>query len=121
MPSRSPDSSLQAILLMSMLGESGGGQVPTALVEPTSPRATSAPDPEIPEIVIRPRSGWIAIDWRELFAARELLFFLVWRNVKIRSKQTVLGAAWAVLQPLFTMIIFSPGIGPGGASILGAR
>ncbi|HMB04867.1 MAG TPA: hypothetical protein VKP69_14145 [Isosphaeraceae bacterium] len=70
-----------------------GGQAPTALLEPTSPGVTSAPEPEIPEIVIRPRSGWIAIDWGELFAARELLFFLVWRDVKIRYKQTALGAA----------------------------
>ena len=112
---------------MSMLGESGGGQAPTALLEPTSPGATSAPEPEVPEIVIRPRPGWIAINWRELFAARELLFFLVWRDVKIRYKQAVLGATWAVLQPLFTMIILAvinqstPGTGPGCASILGVR
>ena len=59
------------------------------------------------EIVIRPRSGWIAIDWRELYKARELLYFLTWRDVKIRYKQTVLGAAWAVIQPLLTMLIFT--------------
>ena len=62
---------------------------------------------DIPELVIRPRSGWIAVDWDELYKFRELLFFLVWRDVKVRYKQTVLGAAWAVLQPLFTMLIFS--------------
>lgn len=62
---------------------------------------------ELPELVIRPRSGWIAVDWDELFKFRELLFFLVWRDIKVRYKQTVLGAAWAVLQPLFTMLIFS--------------
>jgi lipopolysaccharide transport system permease protein len=92
---------------MSMSGESGGGQAPTALLEPSSSGVPSSIEPEFAEIVIRPRSGWIAIDWRELYAARELLFFLVWRDVKIRYKQTVLGAAWAVLQPLTTMIIFS--------------
>lgn len=59
------------------------------------------------ELVIRPRSGWIAIDWRELWEARELLYFLVLRDIKVRYKQTVLGVAWAVLQPLFTMIIFT--------------
>jgi lipopolysaccharide transport system permease protein len=62
---------------------------------------------DTPELVIRPRSGWIAIDWDELFHFRELLFFLIWRDVKVRYKQTVLGAAWAVLQPLFTMLIFT--------------
>ena len=58
-------------------------------------------------LVIRPRSGWIAIDWRELWEARELLYFLVLRDVKVRYKQTVLGVAWAVLQPGFTMIVFT--------------
>ena len=59
------------------------------------------------ELVIRPRTGWIAIDWRELWEARELLYFLALRDIKVRYKQTVLGVAWAVLQPLFTMIIFT--------------
>ena len=65
-----------------------------------------APD-EMPELVIRPRSGWVAVDWAEMYRSRELLFFLAWRDVKIRYKQTVLGAAWAVLQPLLTMMIFT--------------
>ena len=64
-------------------------------------------DDALRELVIRPRSGWIAIDWRELWTARELLYFLMLRDVKIRYKQTVLGVAWAVLQPLFTMLIFT--------------
>lgn len=59
------------------------------------------------EIVIRPRTGWIAIDWRELWEGRELLYYLVLRDVKVRYKQTVLGVAWAVLQPVFTMIVFT--------------
>jgi len=62
---------------------------------------------ESPEIVIRPRKGWIGIDWRELWQYRELLFFLVWRDVKVRYKQTVLGIAWAVIQPVFTMLLFT--------------
>jgi lipopolysaccharide transport system permease protein len=57
--------------------------------------------------VIRPRPGWIAVDWRELIEHRELLYFLMLRDLKARYKQTVLGVAWAVLQPLFTTIIFT--------------
>ena len=59
------------------------------------------------ETVIRPRHGWIAIDWAELWEARELLYFLVLRDITVRYKQTVLGVAWAVLQPLFSMLIFT--------------
>ena len=59
------------------------------------------------ELVIRPRPGWQPIDFREVWQYRELLGFLVWRDVKIRYRQTVLGAAWAVLQPLLLMVIFS--------------
>ena len=56
---------------------------------------------------IIPRHGWVRLDLRELWAYRELLYFLVWRDVKVRYKQTVLGVSWAVLQPLFTMIVFT--------------
>jgi lipopolysaccharide transport system permease protein len=63
--------------------------------------------PYLTETLIRPRKGWIAVNWKELFDFRELLFFLAWRDVKIRYKQTVLGVAWAVIQPLFTMTIFT--------------
>jgi lipopolysaccharide transport system permease protein len=59
------------------------------------------------ETVIRPRSGWVALDWAEMSRGRELLYYFIWRDVKIRYKQTVLGIAWAVLQPLFTMVVFS--------------
>jgi lipopolysaccharide transport system permease protein len=61
----------------------------------------------LPLRVIEPRAGWRSIDWRELWAYRELFGFLVWRDVKVRYKQTVLGAAWAVLQPLTTMVLFA--------------
>src|SRR3954454_24943920 len=64
-------------------------------------------EPDYPEVVIRPRTGGVAIDWEELLFFRELLFFLAWRDVKVRYKQTVLGVAWAVLQPLLTMVIFT--------------
>jgi lipopolysaccharide transport system permease protein len=57
--------------------------------------------------VIEPPRGWRMLDWRELWAYRELLWVLGWRDVKVRYKQAVLGAAWAVLRPFTTMVIFS--------------
>lgn len=63
--------------------------------------------PEQPLVVIEPSRYWVALDLRGLWAYRELLYFLTWRDVKVRYKQTLLGAAWAIIQPLFTMIIFS--------------
>ena len=61
----------------------------------------------VPETIIEPRPAWGAIDFPELWHARELLFFLAWREVKVRYKQTALGVAWAVIQPLFLMIVFA--------------
>ena len=57
--------------------------------------------------IVKPRKGWRGLDLRELWRYRELLYFLVWRDVKVRYKQTVLGAGWAVIQPVFLMIVFS--------------
>lgn len=62
---------------------------------------------ERPVTVICPTKGWAPLRLGELWKYRELLYFLVWRDVKVRYKQTILGAAWAVLQPLLTMIIFT--------------
>lgn len=62
---------------------------------------------DVPVTIIEPARGWVAVRLRELWQYRELLYFLVWRDVKVRYKQTVLGASWAVLQPFFTMLIFS--------------
>jgi lipopolysaccharide transport system permease protein len=59
------------------------------------------------EMVIRPARGWTKLDLRELWDYRELLYFLVWRDVKIRYKQTAIGALWVVLQPLLTAAIFT--------------
>jgi lipopolysaccharide transport system permease protein len=56
---------------------------------------------------IEPSKGWVSLRLGELWEYRELLYFLVWRDVKVRYKQTVLGAAWAIIQPLFTMVVFS--------------
>ena len=66
-----------------------------------------AAEQSLPIIKIEPAKGWIALDLPALWEYRELLYFLTWRDIKVRYKQTVLGAAWAILQPLFTMVVFS--------------
>jgi len=63
--------------------------------------------PEIPVIRIEPSRGWVSLRLHELWEFRELLYFLAWRDVKVRYKQTALGVAWAIIQPFFTMVIFS--------------
>ncbi|MGB8252063.1 MAG: ABC transporter permease [Anaerolineaceae bacterium] len=63
--------------------------------------------PELPIINIRPTRGWTALNLKDLWVYRELVYFLTWRDIKVRYKQAVLGIAWAVLQPLLTMVIFS--------------
>jgi len=59
------------------------------------------------ELFIRPRKGWQPVDFREVYLQRELLFFFIWRDVKIRYRQTLLGGVWAVMQPLFAMLVFT--------------
>lgn len=61
----------------------------------------------IPSVLIQPESGWVSLKLRELWQYRELLFFLIKRDVQVRYRQTALGVGWAVLQPLLTMAIFS--------------
>jgi lipopolysaccharide transport system permease protein len=56
---------------------------------------------------IEPSKAWVSLGLRDLWQYRELLFFLAWRDIKVRYKQTALGAAWAVIQPLFTMLVFT--------------
>jgi len=63
--------------------------------------------PAEPLVVIQPSKRWSILSFKDIWAYRELLFFLTWRDVKVRYKQTALGAAWAILQPLFMMIIFT--------------
>ncbi len=63
--------------------------------------------PGKPLVVIESSRAWVPINFPDLWSYRELLYFLVWRDVRVRYKQTVLGAAWAILQPLVTMIIFT--------------
>lgn len=79
---------------------------------PTPDFASDRPHP-IHETVIEPRTGWIAVDWVELLRQRELLMFLIWRDIKVRYKQATLGVAWAVLQPLSQVVIFSLLFGMG--------
>lgn len=60
-----------------------------------------------PIIYLRPSKGWLSIDFKELWRYRELIFFLTWRDIKVRYKQAVLGITWAILQPLLTTLIFT--------------
>jgi lipopolysaccharide transport system permease protein len=62
---------------------------------------------DTPVIRISPSRGWVSVRLGDLWEYRELLYFLVWRDVKVRYKQTVLGAAWAIIQPLLTMVVFA--------------
>jgi len=80
-----------------MMAEESSVAAWSARGEPTSGPVTQ----------IRPASGWAPLHLRELWEYRELLYFLTWRDVKVRYKQTVLGILWAVVQPLLTMLIFS--------------
>ena len=70
---------------------------------PLSPSRSAA----VPTLRIAPSKGWVSLKLRELWEYRELLYFLVWRDIKVRYKQTALGATWAIIQPFFTMVVFS--------------
>src|SRR6185436_18969815 len=81
----------------------------TTGVAPAQEGAAPAPPPAVnlPTFVIRPHRGLVALDLGELWAYRELLWTLVWRELKVRYKQTAIGAAWAVVQPAFSMVLFA--------------
>lgn len=64
-----------------------------------------------PVVRIRPSAGWRALDFGELWQYRDLMYFLAWRDVKVRYKQTALGVAWAILQPLAAMVVFTVFLG----------
>lgn len=68
-------------------------------------RNTSLAAPQ--RIRIEPSKGWVSLKLGELWEYRELLYFFIWRDIKVRYKQTILGGAWAVIQPFFTMVVFS--------------
>lgn len=75
---------------------------PTA--EATAPRLLQE---EAPQTVIEPSKGWLSINWGDIWQYRELLYFLTWRDLKVRYKQTVLGFLWAFIQPFTKMVVFS--------------
>jgi lipopolysaccharide transport system permease protein len=78
-----------------------------AAAHPAHVAPPPAGDADVPVVVIEPPRGWGSLGLGELWAHRELLYFLTWRDVKVRYKQTALGVAWAVIQPLSTMVVFS--------------
>jgi lipopolysaccharide transport system permease protein len=97
--STNPQSSKDAIAMLDSPSDTPQSNNPqSAIRDPQSAK---------PLVSIRAGGGFSSVDLKSLWAYRELLYFLTWRDVKLRYKQTVLGAAWAVIQPLFTMIIFS--------------
>src|SRR6266513_5210902 len=69
----------------------------------TEPKSHS----DLPVLRIQPSRGWVSLKLGELWEYRELLYFLIWRDIKVRYKQTALGATWAIIQPFFTMVVFS--------------
>jgi len=81
--------------------------MPTATTSSPDMRPSRPRPRTLPSKRSSPEQGWIGINWSELFHSRELLYFLVWRDIKVRYKQAVLGAGWVVLQPLFNMILFT--------------
>lgn len=91
---------------------------PSANIMPIEPDGESTK-----ETIIEPKKGWIGVDWAELRRSRELLYFLVWRDIKVRYKQATLGVLWAVLVPVIQVAIFSVIFGSGLnlASKLGAN
>ncbi len=64
-------------------------------------------DPKISHLILKPQRGWVSFDLADLWHYRDLLLLLTWRDIKIRYTQTILGIAWAMLQPLLTMVVFS--------------
>src|ERR1700731_394244 len=100
------------------------GMIEQQLEPPESPLMEREPERTAPDVasppalhspahppgavtVIEPPRRWQLINFRELWQFRELVFFLAWRDVKVRYKQTVLGAAWAILQPAMMMVVFT--------------
>jgi lipopolysaccharide transport system permease protein len=88
--------------------ESANGTTPEVTRTAASqPRHAPHLLPDKPLVTIAPSKSWVALDLSSLWKYRELLYFLTWRDVKVRYKQTALGALWAILQPLLTMLIFT--------------
>jgi len=86
-----------------MASQGCAGRLPST----ATPVSSEVDDKRLTHVHIEPSQGWVSLKLRELWEYRELLYFLVWRDVKVRYKQTVVGAAWAIIQPFFTMVVFS--------------
>ena len=82
----------------------------TQSIPPADSEALKSPTdnlPDVPLVIIEANRSWSGVKLKDLWAFRDLLYFLTWRDVKVRYRQTALGVAWAIIQPLFTMIIFT--------------
>ena len=104
------DDSIAELLCRGRLRADNGPPLPAVTLETTHALEAEATPayilPEKPLFTLRPSRGWVRLNVRELWRYRELLYFLTWRDIQVRYKQTVLGAAWAILQPLATMLMF---------------
>jgi len=78
-----------------------------ALLKTTVPPQDAREADDVPVLRIERSHGWVSLGLPELWRYRELIYFFIWRDIKVRYKQTILGGAWAIIQPLFTMLIFS--------------
>ena len=82
--------------------------MPSRTIETADTSASHAP---VPTTVIEPAKGWVPLHLGELWEYREVLYFLIWRDIKVRYRQTVIGALWAIIQPVMTMVVFSVFLG----------
>jgi lipopolysaccharide transport system permease protein len=92
------------------VGANDSARPDSVLERPANLPSDGAPMTELPLkplLTIESAHGWASLDLRDLWAHRDLFYFLIWRDVKVRYKQTALGVAWAVLQPLLTMVVFT--------------
>ena len=90
-----------------MTSETFSTTVPAETNQNDPGRNERLPPPDSPVVIIEASKSWVSLRLGDLWAHRELLYFLTWRDVKVRYKQTLLGAVWAILQPLMTMLIFT--------------
>lgn len=90
------------------MGPTGLEDTPTAEMDPTVAGMENVGlHPKFAPLVIEPTHGWVSLGLEELWRYRELIYFFIWRDIKVRYKQTILGGAWAIIQPFLTMLIFS--------------
>src|SRR5690606_25650335 len=101
-PPPANDQSPEAMRLYRSMAASNAGSSPG----PSATSAASPSDDEFDTLVIEARKGWRGVDWKELYRYRELLFFLVWRDVKVRYKMAIFGFAWAIAVPVLSMLVY---------------